>query len=478
MTRRSARSWVCLLAAAALAGCAVGPDYHRPDTQAPESFRGAEGNGARGPDLAWWDLFQDARLRDLIRSALADGFDARIAAARVEEERAIAAEVHGELLPSVGYTASADRGRNTILGNPNPAGNGNTGNGFDGYLGAAWELDIWGRVRRLDEAARSRYLETEEARRAVCIGLVSDVATSYFELLELDRELAIAREAVTSFGDSLRLFNRQLEGGTASRLDVASAEAAQANSEARIPELERAVAMEENRLSVLLGRSPGPILRDGQLADVPVPPAVPAGLPSDLLERRPDVREAEYAAMAANADVGVTIGGFLPRIGLSAALGGVTPQLSQITSGKAALWNVGAQATGPLFQGGALRGQYEASKAAWEEAKLEYQRAALNAFGDVSDALVSRQKLAQVEVQQERTVKAYEEAVGLATERYKAGRASYFEVLQSQQLLFPSQVALAQTRRDQLISVVQLFKALGGGWDREEGPEGLRAAAR
>jgi multidrug efflux system outer membrane protein len=205
---------------------------------------------------------------------------------------------------------------------------------------------------------------------------------------------------------------------------------------------------------------------------------VPAGLPSDLLERRPDVREAEFAAMAANAEVGVTIGGFLPRIGLSAALGGVTPQLSQITSGKAALWNVGAQATGPLFQGGALRGQYEASKAAWEEAKLEYQRAALNAFGDVSDALVSRQKLAQVEVQQERTVKAYEEAVGLATERYKAGRASYFEVLQSQQLLFPSQVALAQTRRDQLISVVQLFKALGGGWDREEGLEGLRAAAR
>ena len=215
---------------------------------------------------------------------------------------------------------------------------------------------------------------------------------------------------------------------------------------------------------MLVGANPGPVVRGARLADQAAPPEVPAGLPSALLERRPDVREAEYAARAADAGIGVTVGGFLPRIGLSAILGAVSPQLNQVTSRSAGLWSIGAQATGPVFQGGGLHGQYEQAKAAWEVAKLQYQLAALNAFGDVANALASRQRLAEVREQEERAVAAYAEAVTLSTQRYAAGKASYFEVIQAQQQLFPAEVALAQTRRDQFTVVVQLYKALGGGW--------------
>jgi multidrug efflux system outer membrane protein len=216
---------------------------------------------------------------------------------------------------------------------------------------------------------------------------------------------------------------------------------------------------------VLTGHAPAPIARGRSLEEESLPPAIPAGLPSALLERRPDVRQAEAAAHAANAGIGVTIGGFLPRIGLSGLLGAVSPQLDDLNTHKAALWSAGAQATGPLFQGGGLRGQYHGALEAWEEAKLRYQQTALNAFAEVADALVTCQKLREVRVQQERAVQAYEEAVKISTQRYTSGNAGYFEVLQSQQQLFPAEVALAQTRRDELTAVVRLYKALGGGWN-------------
>jgi len=452
------------LAAILLAGCAIGPDFKRPAAGPPPSFRdhAADGDSSLA-DLGWWDVYRDPVLKELIHSALANGYDARIAAARVEESRAIAAQVHGQLFPGVGYEANATRGRNAVFGSPFNQG-GTTASGFDGYIGASWEFDLWGRVRRLDEAARSQYLATEQARRGVLLSLVSDVATSYFELLELDEELAIARNATQSFGESLRLFNEQLEGGTTSRLDTESAEAAMATSAARVPDIERQIAIQENEISVLVGRNPGPVARGAGLAGQMLPPEVPAGLPSSLLERRPDVLQAEEEAHAANAGIGVIIGGFLPKIGLSALLGGVSPQLNNITSGKAGLWSIGAQASGPLFQGGGLRGQYEQAKAEWEEAKLRYQQTALNAFGDVADALVARQKLEEERGQEERAVRAYSEAVKLSIQRYGAGRASYYEVLQAQQMLFPAEVSLAQTKRYQLAAVVQLYKALGGGW--------------
>jgi multidrug efflux system outer membrane protein len=455
-----------LLAVLALAGCAVGPSYKRPDTSTPQAYRDQSAAGAASlADLAWWDVYKDPRLNDLIRAALADGFDARIAEARVEQARSVAAQVHGQLFPAIGYAGAADRGRNTLLGNANPEGGGVTSDGFDGYLGAAWEFDLWGRVRRLDEAARAQYLGSEEGRRGVLLTLVSDVASSYYQLLELDEELAIAHQATDAFGESLKLFNRQLEGGVVSRLDTASAEAAMENSAARIPYLEMEVSMQENRICVLLGRPPGPVARGARLSDGALPPDVPAGLPSDLLERRPDIREAEFAAKAANANIGVTIGGFLPKIGLSAILGGVSSQLDQITSRGAALWSVGANVSGPLFQGGGLHGQYEQAKAEWDEARLRYQQTALSAFADVASALTTRQRLAEVRERQEKAVAAYAEAVKLSTERYSAGKASYFEVIQSQLLLYPAEVALAQTKRDQFTAVIQLYKALGGGWN-------------
>jgi multidrug efflux system outer membrane protein len=449
-----------------LTGCAVGPTYHRPDTQAPDVFRGKVSTDDHSlADLGWWDLYRDPVLTALVKESLADGYDARIAASRVEEGRAIAMEARGQLFPSLGYSGDAYRGKNTILGSPNPSGTGTTGDGFAGYLSAAWEPDIWGELRRLDEAARDQYLGTDEARRGVLLSLVADVASDYFQLLELDEELAIAHQASASFGESLQLFKQRLSGGIASRLETSSADAAQAAASAQIPGLERQITLTEDQLSVLLGRNPGPIERGSPLSAHAAAPDVPAGIPSALLERRPDVRAAEYAAMAANAEIGATIGSFLPRIGLSALLGAVSPNLNEISLHKHSLWSAGAQVTGPLFQAGTLRGEYLQTKAAWELAKLQYEQAARSAFADVANALVTRQKLGEIRAQQEREVSSYQEAVNVAFERYKAGQASYYELLQVQQQLYPAEAALAQTRRDELISIIQLYKALGGGWN-------------
>jgi multidrug efflux system outer membrane protein len=449
-----------------LAGCAVGPNFHRPATNPPETFRGQAAPEDRSlADLGWWDLYRDPVLTRLVRDALAQGYDARIAAVRVEEARAIAMEARGALFPSLGYSGYAYRGRNTFAGSPNPQGTGTTSDSFAGYLSAAWEPDIWGRLRRLDEAARAQYLESEEARRGVLLSLVAEVATDYFQLLELDEQLAVAHRASDSFGESLRLFQQRLTGGVASRLETASAAAAQAAAAAEIPEIERQIALTENALSVLLGRNPGPIARGAALADHAVAPAVPAGLPSSLLERRPDVRAAEFAAVAANAQIGATIGSFLPNIGLSALAGGVSQNLSAITQHRQSLWSVGAQASGPIFQAGTLRGEYLQAKTAGEAAKLQYEQTALSAFADVANALVTRQKLGAVRAAQEREVSSYQEAVRVARERYQAGQADYYELLQVQQELFPAEQALAQTRRDELVSLVQLYQALGGGWN-------------
>ena len=454
-----------LLAVLGLAGCAVGPDFRQPDARAPEAFRGETARADTSiADLAWWDVCTDPALRKLVQTALQDGFDARIAAARLEQSRAIAAQVHGQLFPGIGYAANADRGKNALLGNAYTQGGGSTASGFDGYLSAAWELDLWGRVRRLDEAARAQYLASEAGRRGVLLSLTAAVVSDYYQLLELDDELAIARASTASFADSQRLFEQRLQGGVASALESASAEAAMATSAARIPDIEAQIAMKENELSALVGANPGAVARGAPLEALAAPDPAPAGLPSELLERRPDVREAEEEARAANAGIGVTVGGFLPKIGLSAILGGVSSSLDRITTHKAGLWSVGANATGPLFQGGGLTGQYAQAKAAWEEAKLRYQQAALNAFADVANALVTAQKLAERRAEQEHAVRAYKTAVDLATQRYGAGRASYYEVLQAQQSLFPAEVALAQTKRDQFTAVVALYKALGGGW--------------
>ncbi|HET9301116.1 MAG TPA: efflux transporter outer membrane subunit, partial [Candidatus Polarisedimenticolaceae bacterium] len=329
---------------------------------------------------------------------------------------------------------------------------------------ASWELDLWGRIRRLNEAARAQYLASEEGRRAVELSLISEVATTYFDLRALDAELEIARRTATTFADTHSLFQRRLEAGLASSLETASASASLATTQASIPDLERQITERENRLAVLLGRTPQEVRRGLALEAQPLPPEIPAGLPSDLLERRPDLRQAEQELIAANAEVGVAKADFFPRISLTGLFGGVAPQVKDLLdSGQA--WSVGAGVVAPIFQGGRLKSQHQAALARWEQAKALYERDVNQALAEVSTALVAYQKLADVEKERADSVTAYKQAVEVSNSRYLSGLADYFEVLAAQQQLFPAENALAQTRFARLQTLVQIYRALGGGWD-------------
>jgi multidrug efflux system outer membrane protein len=299
----------------------------------------------------------------------------------------------------------------------------------------------------------------------VLLSLVSAVAQAYFELLALDLRLSIAHSATDSFQRTYTLFRRRFEGGVASTLQTSRAEGALASTAATIPDLERQIAIRENQINLLLGRDPGPVRRGVQLVEQQIPPLVPAGLPSVLLERRPDVREAEQRLVKANAQIGVAKAAFFPRIGLTALLGAVSPELSAFTSGTASLWALAGSLTAPIFQGGRIREGYLASVAAWEQARLQYEVTAIRAFQEVSDALVALQKLARFEAEQARSVAALEQSVRVANRRYLGGLASYYEVLEAQQLLFPARDLLARVRRDRFLALVGLYKALGGGWN-------------
>jgi len=450
-----------LLALTLITGCAVGPTYHRPNLEVPSSESNQDHSVS---DLSWKDICKDPILRQYIQTALDKGYDVKIAEARLAQARAIAQQVNGMYFPSIGYNSAADRGKNATLGNAYTSGNGTFAEGFDAYLSATWELDFWGRVRKLNEEAKAQYLASNEARKSLTLSLISNVANAYYDLLELDVELTIARDSRIAFEESLHLFNRRMEAGVSSRLESASAEAAMAASAAKIPEIERLISLKENELSVLLGQRLGLITHGAQLDDSSLLAEVPAGLSSSLLERRPDVRAAEELAIAANAHVGVTLGGFLPRIGLSSILGAVSPSLNSINNEKAELWSIGLNGAGPLFQGGGLFGQYRYSKQNWEEAKTRYQQVALNAFADAANALTNRQKLNEIRIQKEIQVRALREQTKLAKERYVAGKSNYLEVIQAQEQLYPAESSLAQTKRDQFKAVIQLYSALGGGW--------------
>jgi len=439
-------------------GCALGPNYRRPELRTPETFRGqTTPETASLADLPWWDVFDDATLRDLVGESLRQNLDLATAVARVGQARGFVLVARSEIFPQGGYQGSADRGRGLVPGSSD------TFNSFLGALNMAWEIDLWGRIRRSTEAARAELLASEDFRRGVVISLVSSVAQAYFQLRELDVELEIARRSTDSFQDTLALFTRRLEGGVGNKLAVARAAAARAQAAAAIPDLERLIVAQENALGVLLGRFPGPIAR-GQTLTEQGTLATPAGLSSTLLERRPDVRQAEDLLRAANARVGVAVTNFFPRIGLTAAYGGNSTELDQITSGAASIWNIGASVVGPLFQGGRLIGGYEAAKAEWEGTRAQYEQTVLTAFREVSDALVAIDKLRLVREERARAVAALTDAVRLSRLRFDDGLASYFEVLDAQQLLFPAENELARIERDRLLAVVQLYRALGGGW--------------
>ena len=448
-------AWLVVLLAL-LAGCTVGPDYQRPPVAAPEQIHGqaAKAEAASLADRAWWEIFDDASLKALIDEALRNGYDIRLAGWRVEEARAIAGISGSQRWPAVQAGGGWSRGQ---------APGGPTDGLYDVNLGVSWEIDLWGRIRRLNESARAQYLATEEARRGVLLSLVSDVATSYFQLRELDLELEIARRSAAAFRETHDLFDRRLEAGIASGLETASANASLASTAAEIPDLERLILAQENRLSFLLGRNPGPIPRGNPLDDQLLPPEIPAGLPSDLLQRRPDLRAAEQQLVAANAEVGVAVANRFPRLDLTGAFGGVATEVADLFSGGKA-WSIGGGLLTPVFQGKRLAEERRAAEARWEQAKVQYEASVNNAFVEVSTALAAYQKLAEMEAEQARAAASYREAVRLSNDRYLSGLADYLDVLQAQQQQFTAESSLARTRFDRLASLVQLYKALGGGW--------------
>ncbi|HEY8154214.1 MAG TPA: efflux transporter outer membrane subunit [Myxococcota bacterium] len=442
--------------------CAVGPNYVRPEVESPEDYRGHVDapEAASIADLPWWEVFEDEVLQQLVLEALTSNYDLQIAVRRVEQANALVGVAQAPFYPQVGYQGSGGRQRQ-------PQFQGQSADTFSFFYGAfalAWEIDVWGRIRRSNEAAQEAMLATEEFRRGVLLSLVTGVAQSYLELLELDRELEIAHETAVSFQETLDLFTRRYQGGVGDKLQVARAEAALAQTLAQIPDLERRIVAQENAISVLLGRNPGEIPRGLSLAERPPPPPTPPGLPSTLLERRPDVVEAEHVIASANAEIGVAVANFFPRIGLTALYGGQSTELKDIVKDNFNLWNVAGNVAGPLFQGFELLEQYRAQVAGWEETKAFYKQTVITAFSEVSNVLTAQTKFAEARAEQERAVLAFQESVRLSLLRYNSGLAGYFEVLDAQQQLYPAEVALAQVQLNELLTVVTLYRALGGGW--------------
>ena len=464
-------------------GCAVGPNYQRPPVANPTEFRGAGAPGAPAQaaaapaapgsptaptneaaslaDLRWWEVMQDSTLQGLINEALKNGYDIRRAAWRVEEARAEAGIAKAEYFPEISGGAAWNRGRVSEFVSPFPG----TLDLTSVNVGFSWEADLWGRIRRLNEAALARYLSTEEARRGVLLSLTSDVATAYFELRTLDTELEIAQRTRQAFKETHDLFSNRYEAGLASALETASAAAPLRSTEAIIPDLERRITAQENRIALLLGHEPEDIPRGAALEAQVLPPAIPAGLPSDLLQRRPDLRQAEQELIAANADVGVTVANYFPRLSLTGVFGGVAPQVSQLFKG-GKQWSIGGGLFTPIFQGRRLKNQNRAAVARFEQARAVYAQDVNQALAEVSTALVAYRKLADVEKQRADSVTAFKQAVETSNSRYLSGLADYFEVLAAQQQLFPAENALAQTRFARLQTLVQLYRALGGGWER------------
>src|SRR5882724_2384058 len=448
------------------AGCAVGPNYKRPAVPAPPEYRGVPPDQTGKSVVAsfgeqkWWDAFQDEALSDLIRTSLKQNYDVRIAAARILEARAQVGISRADQLQSVAAGASAVNERiPRTVSIPSVETSANQVS-----MSLAWELDFWGKFRRATESARADVLSQEWARRQVISSLVSDVASSYFQLRELDLELEISRQTLASRKDSLRLTQILADGGATSMLDVRQAEQLVFTAAASIPDLERRIEQQENFISILLGENPQSIARGKKLVDQPHALEVPAGLPSSLLERRPDIRQAEQQLVAANAQIGVAKADYFPQISLTAEGGYQSSALTGLFAGPAGLWALGAGAVQPVFEGGRIRNRVRFAEARTEEAKLTYRRTVQEAFREVSDSLVGYRKSQEFRIQQEQLTHSAEEATKLSNMRYKGGATSYLEVLDSDTRYFSAQLSLAQAQLRELQSLVQIYRSLGGGW--------------
>jgi multidrug efflux system outer membrane protein len=468
MTRLATKSkgvrWLAMALAAGMASaCTVGPDYQRPDIATPGEFRSQIGasEAVSFADLPWWEVFSDPALQQLISQALTHNNDLAVAAARIEQARALLGVSRSEGIPQIGYRVEGGV-QETLVPEPGTVDTVTFGS-IGALLDAAWELDVWGRIRRSNESAQANLFAQEEVRRGIMLTLVSDVAAGYFNLLLLDRELAIAQESSDVFRSTFDLFTLRFEAGRDSRLPVERARANFDSSTARIAELRRAIAQQENALSVLTGSYPRAIERGVPLTAQTMP-ATPLGLTTDLLRRRPDIREAEQNMIRANAEIGVAIANFYPRIGLSALGGVIGVDGSGGLDGTFGVWNILGDIVGPIFTGGRLESIYDERRAFWDETVAQYRQTILVAFRETSDALVAQQTLAERRAALEQQVRALRSSIELANERYRGGRASYFEVIEAEQQLFPIEDQLAQVQQAQLLATVSLYKALGGGW--------------
>jgi outer membrane protein, multidrug efflux system len=466
--RRSRCLATVLLVVGWLAGCMVGPDYKRPEVGVPADWRnGPDGRDSLG-DLGWWELFKDPVLHELISTAVVANRDLQVAVARVLESRAQLGVTRAAQFPQVNAGGSYEYTRPFSKNAPMQQGGNNfTGDLWQADMDLTFELDLWGRLRRATEAARAELLASEETRRVVLMTLVADVARTHFDLLELDQELVIARRTLQTRQASLELERRRFERGLSAQLDVDRAEAEVAVAAATVPDLERLIAQTENGLSVLLGRNPGPIARGTPLDGQRLPPEVPAGLPSALLERRPDIRQAEQTLVAANARIGVAKAEYFPRISLTGLFGVESVSLSDLFTAGSRFWSIGPTMTVPLFTAGRIKNTVKATEARQQQAATQYLQAIEQAFREVEDALVFHRKLREIRTERERRVGASRRALSLVTLRYERGLSTQLEVLDAQRQLFSAELELTATTRDQLTAVVQLYKALGGGWQSQ-----------
>ena len=459
-----ARSYaIALPVALVLSGCMVGPDYRRPEIDVPAAWRLGSTEASEISNIAWWDQFQDPVLSNLVRTALANNKDLEIATANVDQAAAQYGIVRSAQLPQIGGNAAAERQRlsgTTALGSGSGRGQFND---FGVNLSASFELDIWGRLRRASESARASLLASEQGKGTVVLTVVTTVASSYIQLRALDRQLEIAQHTSQSLGEAARLQRVRFEEGAVPESDYQQAESQYREAVARVPELERQIAQQENFISVLLGQNPGPIPR-GRDIDSLLFPAVPGGLPASLLERRPDIRQAEESLIAANADIGVAKAAYFPDISLTGLLGLESAELSNLFKGPSKVWSFGAGLTQPIFNGGRLRSRVAQAEALQRQALYIYEKSIISAFQDVENALVDRTKFGQVREEQAKNVDALQRFRDLAALRYSEGATIYLEVATAEQSLFNAQLAYVTTQSQLFQSYANLYKAMGGGW--------------
>ncbi|QYZ69624.1 efflux transporter outer membrane subunit [Neotabrizicola shimadae] len=448
--------------AAMLCACTVGPDYVRPDVATPASFRFAVQGSADAANVEWWKEFGDPTLVDLINRALAQNWDLKAAAARVDQAGAILLKDSSGLYPSARYSGVAERARvseSTGEGTPVP----NPNSLYEPLIDAGWQLDLWGRIRRQSQAAQANLVGAEEARRGVVLTLVASVAEAYLRLRALDAQLQIAKETQATYGEQLQLFQDRFTYGQISEVTLSQVQAEYETASAAVPQIEAQIGTTENALSVLIGQPPQAIPRGRSFAALRLP-RVPAGLPSDLLTRRPDIAQAEADLIAANADIGAAEALLYPNVSLTGSLGRASDDLGNLLDGSAASWAVGADLVGPIFNGGLIRGGILVTKAQKAEAVANYQQAILNALREVSDGLVDYTQSGRRLVSEQKLVAAQETTARLAMLSFNEGMESYTTVLIAQEDLFESRLSEIQTRYDMMASMVRIYKAMGGGW--------------